>query len=93
MRNSVIATLKDAAPAILEGRVSGIAGVSIRKTARIVKHLKANPGCHTAAELGKIVHWGAQNTRVALGAIGVQGVRGKGYEWKVSKTQGDSNEN
>jgi hypothetical protein len=84
MRDSVIATLKDAAPAILEGRVSGIAGVTIRKTARIVRYLKANPGNHTAAELGKVVDWGAQNTRVALGAIGLKGSR-YGYQWESKK--------
>ncbi len=84
MRDSVIASLKDAAPAILEGRVAGIAGVTIRKTARIVRYLKANPGCHTAAELGAIVRWGAQNTRVALGAIGLKGSR-HGYQWESKK--------
>jgi hypothetical protein len=86
MRDSVIATLKDAAPAILEGRVSGIAGVTIRKTARLVRYLKAHPGSHTAAELGKVVDWGAQNTRVALGAIGLKGAR-HGYQWESKKRE------
>jgi hypothetical protein len=81
MRDSVIAALRRSAPAILEGKVSGIASVTLRKTARIVRYLKANPGCHTATALGAIVGWGAQNTRVALGAIGLKGTR-HGYQWE-----------
>lgn len=81
MRNSSIAALESLAPEILKGKLPRYSSIAARKAARIVRYLKENPGAHTAAELGALVGWGAQHTRVALGAIGVKGSR-KGYEWK-----------
>jgi hypothetical protein len=81
MRSTSIAAFESLAPAILKGKLPRYSSVSARKAAHIVRYLKAHPGAHTAAELGKVVGWGAQHTRVALGAIGLKGSR-KGYEWK-----------
>lgn len=86
MRNSSIAALEQLAPAILKGKLPPYSSISARKAARIVRHLKENPGAHTAAELGALVDWGAQHTRVALGALGSRGGR-KGYEWKVEQKE------
>lgn len=81
MRLTSIAALKSLAPAILKGKLPRFSSLSARKADHIVRYLKENPGVHTAAELGALVDWGAQHTRVALGALGVKGTR-KGYEWK-----------
>jgi hypothetical protein len=46
-----------------------------------MRYLREYPGAHTAAELGALVDWSPQHTRVVLGALGLRGGR-KGYEWK-----------
>jgi hypothetical protein len=81
MRDSSIAALESLAPAILKGKLPKFSSLSARKAAHIVRYLKEHPGAHTAAELGVLVDWGPQHTRVVLGALGLRGGR-KGYEWK-----------
>jgi hypothetical protein len=81
MRSTSIAALESLAPAILKGKLPKFSSLSARKAAHIVRYLKEHPGAHTAAELGALVDWSPQHTRVVLGALGLRGGR-KGYEWK-----------
>jgi hypothetical protein len=81
MRDSSIAALESLAPAILKGKLPPYSSISARKAAHIMRYLREYPGAHTAAELGALVDWSPQHTRVVLGALGLRGGR-KGYEWK-----------
>jgi len=82
MQKSTIASLRVSGPNLLKGVVPKVPTVTEGKILLILDFLKQNPGSHTAARLGAVVGWGDRQTRQALWAIGLQGRKGKGYEWK-----------
>ncbi len=87
MQKSTIASLKRSGPNLLKGIAPKVPTVAESKLLLILDFLKTNPGSYTAAQLGAVVGWGDRQTRHALWAIGLEGRRGKGYEWSQQANQ------
>jgi hypothetical protein len=80
VKKSTLKNLELLAPQILRGEMPDYSSVTAQKTLTIILYLRAKPGLHKAAELGKLVGWSDRTVRQALAAIGVKGKKGQGFK-------------